>query len=23
STCPWIIHQPKVPKEISNLKKTN
>lgn len=22
STCPWIIHQPKVPKEISNLKKT-
>ncbi|KPI49247.1 autoinducer [Clostridioides difficile] len=23
STCPWIIHQPKVPEEISNLKKIN
>ncbi|MCC0655683.1 cyclic lactone autoinducer peptide [Clostridioides sp. ES-S-0123-01] len=23
STCPWIIHQPKVPKEIKNLKKIN
>ncbi|MGX9755668.1 cyclic lactone autoinducer peptide [Clostridioides difficile] len=21
STCPWIIHQPKVPKEIKSLKK--